>query len=323
MMLHTPTFLSFTVLGLTAMLVIQPAGDRSPAPPRAAQPGTTPNPPVKQPKIVEPIKTSTVRDDTAAEKLGWRLGVQAWTFRDRSTEETIDIAHRLGIKYIELYSGQVISKSEPDVKVGVDLTAEQIASLRKKLADGGVKAVSFGVTGFKNDEKDARKTFEFAKAMGLENIACEPDADAWDVLSKLADEYKINIACHNHPKPSRYWNPDTVLEAVKSRSSRLGACADTGHWKRSGLDPVACLTKFSGRIFELHFKDIKDDKDEPWGTGECDAKAMLGVLAKQGFKGAIFVEYESTEGKVLDENVRKCVEFFDVTAAEIAGKTTK
>lgn len=312
MILHSPTLLGITVLGLAALLSMQPVGDK---------PAT--KPPASEPKPIEPVKSSTARDDTAAEKLGWRLGVQAWTFRDRSTEETIDIAKRLGIKYIELYSGQVISKDAPDVKVGIDLSAEQIASLKKKLDAGGVKAVSFGVVGFKNDEKDARKTFEFAKAMGLENIACEPDADAWDVLSKLADEYKINIACHDHPKPSRYWNPDTVLDAVKTRSSRLGACADTGHWKRSGLEPIACLTKLSGRIFELHFKDIKNDKDEPWGTGDCDAKGMLNVLAKQGFKGPIFIEYESTEGKALDENVQKCVKFFDTTAAEIAGKASK
>ncbi len=313
MNMHSPSLLGITVLGLAALLAQQPT---------AQQPAGKPAP-AAQPKSVEPAKTGIARDDAAAEKLGWRLGVQAWTFRDRSTEETLDIAQRLGIKYIELYGGQVISKDSPDVKVGIDLTPEQIASLRKKLDAAGIKAVSFGVTGFRNDEKDARKTFEFAKAMGLENIACEPDADAWDVVSKLADEYKINIACHDHPKPSRYWNPETVLDAVKSRSSRLGACADTGHWKRSGLDPVACLTTLKGRIFELHFKDIKYDKDQPWGTGECDAKGMLAELARQGFKGPIFVEYESTEGKVLDENVQKCVKFFDSTAAEIVAKGTK
>jgi hypothetical protein len=49
------------------------------------------------------------RDDAAAEKLGWRLGAQAWTFRDRTAFEAIATAHRLGLKYIELYPGQPLA----------------------------------------------------------------------------------------------------------------------------------------------------------------------------------------------------------------------
>ena len=33
----------------------------------------------------------------------------------------------------------------------------------------------------------------------------------------------------------------TLLDLCKGRGKRIGACCDTGHWVRSGLDPVACL----------------------------------------------------------------------------------
>jgi sugar phosphate isomerase/epimerase len=266
------------------------------------------------------IAASASRDDAAAEKLGWRLGVQAWTFRDRTAYEAIDTAKKLGLKYIELYSGQSLRPDKRDAKVGVDMTDDQRDGLKHKLVDAGVKAVSFGVVEFKNDESAARKIFEFAKKMELENVSCEPEPDACELVDKLCNEYKINAAIHDHPKPSRYWNPDTVLEAVKGRSKRFGACADTGHWLRSGLVPVECLKKLEGRIIELHFKDIDNGVDKPWGTGKGDARAMLGELRRQGFKGLIDVEYEDGEGAPLEANVARCIAFFDATARELAAK---
>jgi len=180
--------------------------------------------------------------------------------------------------------------------------------------------VSFGVVDFKNDEAAARKIFEFAKKLHLENLSCEPEPDACELVDKLCNEYKINAAIHNHPKPARYWNPDTVLAAMKGRSARFGACADTGHWPRSGLVPLECLKKYDGHIIELHFKDIEDGVDRPWGTGKGDARAMLAELKRQGFKGLIDVEYEDGEGAPLEANVVKCIAFFDATARELAGK---
>lgn len=264
------------------------------------------------------------RDDHAAEKLGWRLGVQAWTFRDRTAFEAIDTAHALGLRYIELFPGQRLAPQYDKAVVGVEMSDEQRAALLEKLAASNVKLVSFGVVSLPNDEDSARELFEFAKELGLETITCEPEPDAWDLAEKLADEYHIDVACHDHPKPSRYWNPDTVLAAVKGRSKRLGACADTGHWPRSGLDALECLKKLEGRIITLHFKDIapadRTGVDQPWGTGANHAHAMLEELHRQGFRGVISIEYETGSGAELEANVAKCIAWFDRTAAELAAK---
>jgi sugar phosphate isomerase/epimerase len=263
------------------------------------------------------------RDDRAAEHLGWQLGVQAWTFRDRTTFETIDTCKALGLKYIELYPGQKLAPGS-DVAVGQDMTPEQIAMLQKKLAASGVRPMAFGVVGFGKDEAAARKTFTFVRALGIPTITCEPDADAWDVVAKLADEFEITIACHDHPKPSHYWNPETVLAAVKDRSQRLGACADTGHWPRSGVDPVEGLRTLAGRIRSLHFKDIAPadakGEDKPWGTGGGKAAAQLAELHRQGFRGLVSIEYETGAGKELEANVARCIAFFDAQARELAAK---
>jgi sugar phosphate isomerase/epimerase len=145
-----------------------------------------------------------------------------------------------------------------------------------------------------------------------------------DVVEKLAKEYNIKVAIHNHPGPNNfYWQPETVLAAVKGRSPLLGACADVGHWVRSGLDPVECLKKLEGRVITLHFKDLNEPglkaHDVPWGTGISNAKGMLAELKRQNFQGAICVEYEYNWDNSAPE-IAKSAAWFNATCAELVGK---
>jgi sugar phosphate isomerase/epimerase len=140
------------------------------------------------------------------------------------------------------------------------------------------------------------------------------------LIDKLAGEYGINVAIHNHPKPSHYWSPQAVLDAVKD-AKHVGACADIGHWRRSELVPVEGLKQLEGKIISLHVKDIDDaKKDVVWGTGNVDVRACLEELARQKGKYLFSIEYESTEGDELIANVAKSVEFFNTVASELAAK---
>jgi sugar phosphate isomerase/epimerase len=282
-----------------------------------------------QPPATPATPTKTGRDTSGQTKLGWELGTQAWTFRDRTCFEAIETAQRLGLTCIELYPGQKMSPAAKDVTIGVGMTAAQISELKEKLKSCGVRANSFGVVNPGRDEKAYRDIFAFAKSLDMRGITCEPpltdpkaeptQLDAWKLLDRLTRETGIYAACHNHPKPNTYWNPDVVLGAIKGIDNKLvGACADTGHWVRSGLVPADCLKKYEGRVLELHFKDVKNDVDQPWGTGGGDARAQLVELKRQGFKGCLFAEYETGSGKELEANVAKCIEWFDRTAAQLA-----
>ena len=263
------------------------------------------------------------RDDAAAESLGWRLGVQAWTFRDRTTFEAIAATARLGIKNIELYRGQKLSPDHGDLRVGTDLPARALEDLQAELARHGVTARSYGVVEPTADEAQTRALFELAKRLGLETITAEPKPDAFPLLEKLCAEYRIAIALHDHPKPAPYWSPELVLAAIEGRGPLFGACADTGHWVRSGLVPVECLKKLAGRVRTLHFKDVKGAIDRPWGLGAGDARGMLEELARQGFRGVISLEYEHGSGEPLERDAARCVAFFDAAAREIAARTKR
>lgn len=266
--------------------------------------------------------TAPKRDVGPSKKLGWRLGVQAWTFRALSLFDTVDTMKSLGVRYLEAYPGQKLSK-EDSTRFDHNSNAEHRAAVKQKLKDAGVVLINYGVVDLPKEEAGSRKVFDFAKDMGIQTIVSEPKEDAWDTIEKLVKEYDIKVAIHNHPQPSRYWNPDTVAETIKTRDPRIGACADTGHWQRSGVKPIEALKKLEGRILCWHFKDLgefgkKEAEDVVWGTGIGDAKGMLAEAKRQGFKGVIAIEYESTTGQELLENVRKCVEFYDATTKELA-----
>lgn len=232
--------------------------------------------------------------ETPEAKLDWKLGAQAYTFNRFTFFEAIDKINECNLKYVEAFPGQTIGGGI-EGKMDYHMPAEKREQILKMLKDKGVKAVSYGVVGADN-EADWRQIFEFAKAMGMENITSEPNEKFIPLLSQLCDEYEINLAIHNHPEPSHYWNPDVVLNALQGQSKRMGACADIGHWVRSGLDPVESLKKLEGHIVQLHMKDLNEKSrnahDVHWGQGVSQVDAVLQELKRQGFEGLFSVEYE-------------------------------
>jgi len=260
----------------------------------------------------------------ALDKLGWRLGSQAYTFRKLSLFETIDVLSAMGIRYIEMYPGQRYSPEESNLKADHNLPPEKVEQLIRKLKDSNVTAVLYGVVGLPNNEAESRKVFEFAKKMGLETIVSEPPAEAIELLDRLAGEYQINVAIHNHPAPSSYADCKSVLKTIDGHSQRVGACADIGHWARSGLTPVECIRALKGRIISLHAKDIDEHKEDVvWGTGKVDVKAVLVELKRQNARPIFSIEYEKGEGDELIANVARSVEYFNQVAAELAAQDSE
>ncbi|MCX6896205.1 MAG: sugar phosphate isomerase/epimerase [Verrucomicrobia bacterium] len=267
------------------------------------------------------LLTSVTRaaDQTAAEKLGWKLGVQCWTFKKLTLFETLDKVHDLGLKYVEMFPGQKL-KPGSESKTGPALTAAETAELQAKLKATGVQVASFGVAPIPAGEAAARKQFEWAKQMGIEVLVTETVPDA--TIDKLSGEFNIKVALHNHPTT---WPAEKVLEATKDLSPRIGSCLDTGHVKRAGRDTIATIKQLGTRVIHSHFKDVmpvegKPGKweDAPWGTGQGNAAGMLAELKQLGFKGYFMIEYEHGTVDELMRDLPKCVAFFNQTAADLA-----
>lgn len=253
------------------------------------------------------------------EAMGWKLGTQAYSFRLFTLEEALNKADSIGIKYVEGFPGQKIGAG---IQGNLDfhMPAGKRDSVLQLLKSKKISMLSYGVVTPATNE-DWKQLFVFLKGMGLKQFATEPTFEQMPMVSKLADEYNINVAIHNHPRPSRYWHADTLIKYTAGLSKHLGSCADIGHWIRSGLDPIAMLQKLQGRVFELHMKDLHEKPsaeflafgqrppmprvegaprqqspagphDVPWGTGISNIKAVLEELKRQNFKGPIWAEYE-------------------------------
>ncbi len=275
----------------------------------------------------------SVRAVTPAEELGFTLAVHSYTFQKFSIFEAIDKAAEVGVKNMSISGSVNLLGADSKITKGstVKISDEDLAAIQSRMKVKGIDPtfVNMGVVKPVLDEAESRKIFEGAKRLGISVLVAEPETHnkmeelgpVMDVVEKLAKEFNIKVAIHNHPGPkSFYWNPDTVLAAVKGRSPLLGACADVGHWVRSGLDPVECLKRLEGRVIALHFKDLDKSElsghDLPWGTGISNAKGMLAELKRQKFKGAICVEYEHNWDNSVPE-IAKSVQWFHATCAEL------
>ncbi len=259
-----------------------------------------------------------------AEKLGWRLGALFNCFRRPIFYEAIDKVASLGLRYIEGGSRPTLSKERPDVHLDQSMSQQLRKELKGRLADAGVKFVSYYSNKLSSNEEECRKEFEFAKDMGIETLVSEPPPEALDIIEGLCDEYRINVAIHNHAPPSHYWNPETVLKVCKGRSKRIGACGDTGHWMRSTVNPVEAIEKLGSRIISFHFKDMNkygrlDAHEVPWGTGKGNIKGMMEEVHRQGIKPLFIMEYHY-HGPNLPAELAQCVEYFDKVAADLLAK---
>ena len=109
----------------------------------------------------------------ALTEAGFAITVQCWSFREFTLFEAIEMASAAGAGGVEIYPGQKIGGSLGDLKSGPDMSDEQIQTLLDHLEKHHVKAVNFGVTGISKVENEARKTFEFAKKLGLYGVTTE------------------------------------------------------------------------------------------------------------------------------------------------------
>lgn len=251
---------------------------------------------------------------------GFAVGCQAWTFNRFTVLEAIEKTAAAGGRVIEFYPGQKFRKDQPAVTFSHNAPAAVVEQVRAKLMEHDLLAVNYGVVALPPKEAEVRKVFEFARRMNIPAVTSEPPVESLDLIEACVAEFDVRLCVHNHPKRAndptyKFWDPQWVLDQVKRRDPRMGACADTGHWVRSGVRPVDALKILAGRVFSSHLKDLNafgttKAHDVPYGTGVSGVKEILDELKRQGFDGNISIEYEYKQDDNLTE-VTKCVEFVE------------
>ncbi|MEZ6138244.1 MAG: sugar phosphate isomerase/epimerase [Pirellulaceae bacterium] len=233
----------------------------------------------------------------AAQAKGLQLGIQLYSLRGYDLDTALKHAADIGFQQVEFYSGML----------PLDSTAEHIEKIKKQVADLGMTISAHGVNGFSDNAEANRKTFEFSKALGIKNISADPDPKSFDQLDELVKEFDIRVAIHNHGPGHRYNKVVDVLRAIEGHDERIGACADLGHFIRSGESATEVVRLLKGRLYGIHLKDFaemqKDAKGVILGKGHLDVEGVIDALIAVDFPadGALSLEYEENPKNPLAE----------------------
>ncbi|MBN2272467.1 MAG: ThuA domain-containing protein [Sedimentisphaerales bacterium] len=279
--------------------------------------GDLPAPTIPSAKLMPAIR--------AQEKLGWRLGVEAYTFYKHTLFEAIDKTAQLGLAYMGGLSFQKVSDQIPK-NFEPGLTDDELRQIRLKLDSAGLTMLTYYYHSIPGDEVGCRKIFDFARKIGIETFMSEPAPESLDTIEKFCDEYEINLALHNHDRKASplYWRPEGILQACEGRSKRIGACADMGYWMRDGIDPIEALKKLKDRLITLQMHDLNEltaqGHDVPWGTGAGGTEQFIREMHRFGITPTMFgLEYSYNFLESMPD-VKKSAEFFNNLSLKLANK---
>jgi sugar phosphate isomerase/epimerase len=264
-----------------------------------------------------PRRTLAAADSTL------KIGLQMYSLRAYPVDVALKHAHDLGFEVIEMYPVQFspFAPKEPAKKGAgkkaadakqTEASDESIAEMLKKFAALNLKCLGHGVNRFTADHDANKLIFQFAKKAGIRNLTADPSPDSFDSLDKLVAEYDVRIAIHNHGPSHRYNKVTDVLEAIKGHDPRIGACADLGHYIRSGEDPVEVIRSLKGRLYGVHLKDFAEKQEKTKGVilgkGHLDVPGVMRALKQVDFPadGSLSLEYEENKDDPLAD-IRECL----------------
>jgi sugar phosphate isomerase/epimerase len=206
-------------------------------------------------------------DHAGLSKLGWQLACIGSTFQDRSVFDMIDLLHSMNFHHIELSAGQI---DPTDVAASDALVA--------KLKSVHMDIVSIGIVDPGKTESEARIVFDLGKRLKIKTIVADPADETLEMLDKLANEYRINVAIVNLAKPGNHWDPDALRGLLAGRSARVGVCADVAAWRASGISPAEAAKTLAGHILEVRLGNFDDSRPADV-LGELKADKFRGICA--------------------------------------------
>ena len=142
--------------------------------------------------------------------------------------------------------------------------------------------------------------------------------DLFGPLADLAEKHGVKLCFENCPLMGNIAISPVMWERIFERlpSERLGLAYDPSHLVWEMIDPYTPIGTFARRIFHVHAKDTRIDRerlartgiltDFSWweyaipGRGELDWARMLAALKQIGYTGTVSLEHEDSlyEGSV-------------------------
>jgi sugar phosphate isomerase/epimerase len=227
-------------------------------------------------------------DQPPAKVYDLKLGVATYSLRNFTRAQAIRMVQELGVRYVNVKEVHLPYKAMP----------EELTAGVQEFREAGLEIVGGGTISLnRNDEAELRRYFEYARICGFRTMICAPTHETLPLVEKLAKEYNIAQAIHNHgPEDKHFPSPYDVLKAVKGRDARMGLCIDVGHTMRTGTDVVKAIADAGPRLYSIHMKDLRKNNESrsqvEVGKGLMPVAAIFRQLKKMKYAGCVDLEYE-------------------------------
>jgi sugar phosphate isomerase/epimerase len=222
-----------------------------------------------------------------------KLGLASYSCRKYDLDQTLAIAHRVGLSRICLKS----------MHLPLDATPEVIAAAVAKIKAAGIHLYGCGVVSM-HKPAEIQQALDYAKAAGMTTIVAMVTPEMLAELPKMIAPYDVRIAIHNHGPTDKIWpTPQSIYEKIQGLDPRIGLCIDIGHPVRAGADLIQSAAKYADRLFDIHMKDVTAATPKgrgcPVGRGAIDIPGFLQTLVKNKYAGVVSFEYEDDPDDVL------------------------
>jgi sugar phosphate isomerase/epimerase len=251
---------------------------------------------------------------------GVQIGVQTYSFRDRSFDEAIQAIAEVGINSCELWQGHLEPKGldrEALRKWRLDTPLSFFEEAGRKLTHAGIQLNAYNYS-FRKDMTDGEieRGFLMAKSLGTKVLTASSNPSLSKRVDAFAKKFEIRVGMHNHAqggKPDEFDGPKEFAQAMEGASPFICINLDIGHFVAAGFDPVDYIQQHHSRIVTLHIKDRKkgmgpSSPTVKFGTGDTPIGEVLQLLKKKNYKIPANIEHEIS-GQPAMEGVRESLEY--------------
>jgi len=132
------------------------------------------------------------------------------------------------------------------------MTDDEVTEMLGVAKAADVKIIQTGVIAFQPRGRGPQ-ALRLGQESRYHRDLSEPEPKALPMIDSWPGEYEHQSGHSRSPEAEPLLGPEFTYDLIKDLKT-LGFCADVGHWKRSGLEPVAVLEKYGEKVFSLHFK---------------------------------------------------------------------